>query len=182
MLLHILLSFALYALYVLLPIIPAVIIYKLYPGQQRACWKNGHPKCVRANGTVFKGGSCCAKVDKVFKRIKADLHNLTPAIGELNADRSNKRYAIVDGELRAYGACDFEVGGAKKVTEPREAIRGDVARIWLYMAETYSIRLSPKQRAMFEAWSKSDPVDNRERLRDRRIEAVQGNRNPHIRP
>jgi hypothetical protein len=31
MLLHILLSFALYALYVLLPIIPAVIIYKLFP-------------------------------------------------------------------------------------------------------------------------------------------------------
>jgi hypothetical protein len=31
MLLHILLSFALYALYVLLPIIPAAIIYKLFP-------------------------------------------------------------------------------------------------------------------------------------------------------
>ena len=31
MLLHILLSFALYALYVLLPIVPAVIIYKLFP-------------------------------------------------------------------------------------------------------------------------------------------------------
>jgi deoxyribonuclease-1 len=33
---------------------------------------------------------------------------------------------------------------------------------------------------MFEAWSKSDPVDEWERLRDRRIDAVQGNKNPFV--
>jgi hypothetical protein len=37
------------------------------------------------------------------------------------------------------------------------------------------------QRNMFEAWSKANPVDRWERLRDRRIEAVQGNKNSYVR-
>ena len=59
-------------------------------------------------------------------------------------------------------------------------MRGDAARIWLYMADTYKIKLTAAQRKMFEEWSAADPVDDRERLRDTRIEAAQGNRNPHI--
>jgi deoxyribonuclease-1 len=50
------------------------------------------------------------------------------------------------------------------------------------MAETYKIKLTVAQRDLVEAWSKSNPVDRWERLRDRRIEAVQGNRNPYVRP
>jgi deoxyribonuclease-1 len=87
----------------------------------------------------------------------------------------------VAGERRDYGACDFEIGGNPKVTEPRDEVRGDAARIWLYVVDTYKIKLTTAQRDMFEAWSKSDPVDQWERLRDRRIEAVQGNKNPYVR-
>ena len=60
-------------------------------------------------------------------------------------------------------------------------MRGDAARIWLYMTATYKIRLTTAQRQMFEAWSNADPVDDWEELRDRRIEAVQGNKNPFVR-
>lgn len=35
--------------------------------------------------------------------MEADLHNLTPAVGELNGDRSNLPYGIVKGEPREYG-------------------------------------------------------------------------------
>jgi deoxyribonuclease-1 len=150
-------------------------------GQQRACWRKGHDKCIKSDGTPFKGRSCCARVDRTFKRIEADLHNLTPAVGELNGDRSNKPYGMVAGEHREYGACDFEIGGTPKVTEPPDDVRGDAARIWLYMAETYKIKLTTAQREIFEQWAKADPVDQWERLRDRRIEAVQGNRNPFVR-
>jgi deoxyribonuclease-1 len=73
------------------------------------------------------------------------------------------------------------LGGNPKVAETREEVRGDAARIWLYMAETYKIKLTNTQREMFEAWSKADPVDEWERLRDRRIEAVQGNKNSYVR-
>jgi deoxyribonuclease I len=136
---------------------------------------------VKSDGTPFKGRACCARVDRTFKRIEADLHNLTPAVGELNGARSNKPYGMVTGEPRLYGSCDFEIGGTPKVTEPRDEVRGDAARIWLYMTATYKIRLTAAQRDMFEAWSKSDPVDEWERLRDRRIEAIQGNKNPFVR-
>ena len=49
------------------------------------------------------------------------------------------------------------------------------------MTATYKIRLTTAQRQMFEAWSNADPVDDWEELRDRRIEAVQGNKNPFVR-
>ena len=119
------------------------------------------------------------RVEQV-ERIEADLHNLTPAVGELNGDRSNTPYGIVEGEPRLYGECNFEIGGKPRVTEPREEVRGDAARIWLYMADTYKIKLSDTQRKMFEEWSAADPVDDWERLRDTRIWAAQGNRNPFV--
>ena len=149
-------------------------------GQQRACWKKGSAKCVRSNGTKFKGRACCDLVDATFRRIEADLHNLTPAVGELNGDRSNTPYGLVSGEPRLYGACDFEIGGKPKVTEPPDGVRGDAARIWLYMSDTYGIKLTASQRAMFESWSTGDPVDAWERLRDLRIRKVQGNANPYV--
>jgi len=149
-------------------------------GHTRTCWTKGNVKCVKSDGTKFKGRECCGRVDRTFQRIEADLHNLTPAVGELNGDRSNQPYGIVDGEPRLYGACDFEIGGSPKRTEPRDEVRGDAARIWLYMSETYKIKITVDQRKMFESWSITDPVDQWEKLRDRRIEAVQGNSNPHI--
>ena len=121
-----------------------------YFGHTRACWTKGHEKCVSKAGKPFKGRECCGRVDATFKHIEADLHNLTPAVGELNGDRSNLPYGIADGEPREYGACDFEIGGKPRVTEPPDNVRGDAARIWLYMSETYKIKLTAAQRKMFE--------------------------------
>lgn len=112
--------------------------------------------------------------------MEADLHNLTPAVGELNGDRSNLPYGIVKGEQREYGQCDFEIAGSPKLTEPRDEVRGDAARIWFYMADTYGITLSDVQRAMFEKWSQADPPDRWEKLRNTRIEAAQGNCNEYV--
>ena len=152
-------------------------------GQLRSCWREGHSDC-KKDGTPFKGRDCCEKsgVDDEFRRMEADLHNLAPSVGELNADRSNHPYGIVEDEPREYGACDFELSAPPKIAEPMESIRGDVARVWLYMSETYNVRFSREERAMFEAWHEADPVDAFEVLRDQRIEANQGNKNPRVRP
>lgn len=153
-------------------------------GHLRACWKDGHPECIKSSGETFKGRKCCTKagIDPEFRRMEADLHNLAPSVGELNGDRLNHPFGVVKDEPRDYGACDFEVGGSPKVAEPTEAVRGNVARVWLYMSDAYNIRLSPTERQRFEAWSEADSVDQRELLRDSRIEAEQGNRNPFVRP
>ena len=149
-------------------------------GHNRTCWKTGNAKCVKSDGTKYKGRECCAKADKTFRKIEADLHNLAPAVGELNGDRSNKPYGIVTGEPREYGTCNFEIGGSPKVTEPPDNVKGDAARIWLYMSDSYGIALTAAQRKMFGEWSSNDPPDAWERLRDRRVEAAQGNKNPFV--
>lgn len=149
-------------------------------GHTRACWSKGHKECVTSKGKAFKGRECCARVDKTFKRIEADLHNLTPAVGELNGDRSNLPYGLVADEPRAYGACNFEIGGKPRVTEPPDEVRGDAARIWFYMVETYAIKITAPQRKLFMEWASSDPVDEWERLRNKRIAAAQGNMNSHV--
>jgi hypothetical protein len=38
-------------------------------------------------------------------------------------------------------------------------VKEDAARLWLYMADTYKVTVTAAQRAMFEEWSKLDPVD-----------------------
>jgi deoxyribonuclease-1 len=40
--------------------------------------------------------------------------------------------AMIAGEQRPFGACDVEI--AERKIEPRPEIRGDIARIYLYMA------------------------------------------------
>jgi len=92
-------------------------------GDDRRCWTVGHASCEQ-NGTPFKGRRCCAHagVDTAFRTMENDLHNLVPAVGEVNGDRSNHPFGLLDGESRLYGACDFELGEAK------EERRGDVAR------------------------------------------------------
>ena len=63
-----------------------------------------------------------------LKAMEADLHNLVPAIGEINGDRSNFIFSEIRGEERVYGNCDFEVNFPKRLVEPRPGVRGDIAR------------------------------------------------------
>jgi len=109
--------------------------------------------------------------------MQADMYNLYPAIGEVNGRRSNYSMAIIEGEKREFGKCDIEISGRK--IEPREEIRGEIARTYLYMDSAYPDRgiISKKNRKLFNAWNKSDPVDEWECERAKRIEKIQGNMN-----
>jgi len=138
------------------------------------CWTEGHPDCKK------KGRACCGKVDKKFHEAEVDLHNLVPSVGEINGDRSNYQYGLVEGEPRAYGGCDFELDGDPKKAEPKEEIRGDIARIWFYMIDSYQVPISEERLSMLREWSASDPVDSWEKERNKRIKAIQGNGNPYV--
>ena len=145
-------------------------------GNTRKCWRE--EICTDKYGNKYKGRKCCTKIDKVFKAMEADMYNLYPAVGELNADRKNYKYGIIPGEERKYGACDFEV--ADKLVEPKEDIRGDIARTYFYMEKTYNVPISDKQRILFEVWDKQDKIDEWEIIRAKRIEKIQGNRNTFV--
>jgi len=143
-------------------------------------WREGHPDCVRTGGRPYKGRACARKTNPLFNRMEADLYNLVPEIGELNAERSNYQFGIIEGEERQYGQCDFEVAG--RTVEPRPEIRGDIARIYFYMHEAYPGRgiIGDKRRRLFEAWDREDPVDQAECQRARWIEQIQGNPNRFV--
>lgn len=135
-------------------------------GHQRQCWQQG-------------GRKACKK-DREFRKMDADLHNLVPTIGEVNGDRSNYQFGMIEGEKRAYGACDIEIDFKAKRVEPRPDVRGDIARIYFYMRDEYNLTLSRQQTQLMNAWSKTDPVDDWERTKNKRVMAIQGKGNSYI--
>lgn len=98
--------------------------------------------------------------------------NLVPVIGEINGNRSNYSFAMLEGEPRVYGACDFEVDFKSRKVEPAPEVRGDIARIYWYMRDTYGLKISDKQQRLFEVWDKLDPVDEWEVEKKDRVELI----------
>jgi len=136
-------------------------------GQQRQCWQNG-------------GRKNCNKTDPIFNLMEADLHNLTVSIGELNADRSNYRFGVLPNSKKQHGQCNSKVDFKQRVFEPRDDVKGKIARINFYMADRYDLRLSDQQQKLFIAWSKQYPVTPWELERDRRIARVMGHHNEFV--
>lgn len=147
-------------------------------GHTRQCWRE--KICSKKNGKKYKGRRCCTKTDPTFRKMASDLHNLVPAIGEVNGDRSNFKYGMIEGEKRAYGKCNIEIDFKSRITEPRPEVQGDIARIYFYMNKTYEMPISKKQRNLFDVWHKIDPVSDWEKIRNNHIKNIQGAGNPFI--
>lgn len=142
-------------------------------------WRDGHPECVNRNDRPFKGRRCAEKVNMEYRHMQADMYNLFPAIGAVNAIRSNKQYSALPGSVSAFGSCPAKVDG--KRFEPPDRAKGQVARAALYMADSYPMyRLSRQQQQLFEAWDKMYSVDAWECTRAKRIEKLQGNENARV--
>lgn len=135
-------------------------------------WLQGSPECVK-QGKRYKGRSCARKASKVFRKIEADLFNLVPTIGELNAKRSNLILGEIEGEARAYGSCDFEF--TSQLVEPPEETKGDLARIYFYMNKKYRGYLSftKDHLKQLSKWNNEDPLSNLEVKRLERILKIQ---------
>lgn len=146
------------------------IVPAAYIGKGRTCWEKGDQECKSSNGKSFKGRRCCKKVDAEFRAITADLNNLVPEIGEMNADRSNFPYREISGEARVYGSCDFEVDTKLKEAEPAVQLRGFIGRTWLYMHDAYNVFITDEDRRVYTAWARQYPpeqweIERRERIR-----------------
>lgn len=148
-------------------------------GRTFAAWREGDARCRRPDGTAFKGRRCAEKVSREFRRMQADMHNLFPAIGAVNAARSSHAVALLPDAAPAFGSCGIKI--AWRRMEPPDAAKGPVARASLYMAAAYPrFRLSPEQEALFQAWDAAYPPDAWECLRERRIRRLQGTGNPFV--
>ncbi len=82
-------------------------------GQSFKEWRDGDPACVDNKGKAFKGRKCAEKVNMLYRYMQSDMYNLTPANGQINAQRSNYSYAMIPGEPRRFGNCDMEIEDRK---------------------------------------------------------------------
>ncbi|MCV3501305.1 endonuclease [Campylobacter lari] len=121
-------------------------------GKHLPCWREG-------------GRKACQK-DPLFTKMEADKQNLVPAIGEVNGDRSNFRYAEapLNLEYTQYGNCKVYTDFKAKRFYPANYSKGWIARSYLYMSKTYNIRLSDQERKLMESWDKQYPMSEKERI------------------
>lgn len=144
-----------------------VVPASLMPARQFRCWtEGGRQECERSNPRA--------------QAMIFDLHNLVPAVGQVNALRGDKRYSqLPDVAVGQFGMC--AVKQSSEGFEPADCKKGDVARVWLYMRERHGVEIPDAELAMFERWSKFDPVSRWESRRERRVAAHTRVNNPFVR-
>ena len=142
-------------------------------GQAFAEWREGDAQCVDNRGKAFKG-------NKDYRYMQADMYNLYPAIGAVNALRQNYNFQMLPGEEPDFGSCGMKI--ADRRAEPPIRARGQIARTYKYMADAYAprYRMSRQQAQLMDAWDRMYPVDAWECTRAKRIENLQGNENPFV--
>lgn len=146
-------------------------------GNFRQCWREPEKVCPDKKMT---GRQCCEAKDPVFETAHNDLHNLFPAVGEVNGDRSNYNWGMIESNKKEYGACQIEVDESIRRAEPPDAVKGNVARVMFYMEDTYGFKLSDQDRKLYTVWSKQDAPDAWEIERNQRIAEKQGKDNRFI--
>ncbi len=122
----------------------------------------------------------------------ADLHHIRPSDNQVNSTRGNKLYGNVSGGSAAIGGdlVGKIAGGhySGNYFEPLDNVKGDVARICLYVYVRYGGELSKcsKITNVFQSvdvlleWMELDPVDTWEMGRNEVVAKYQGNRNVFI--
>jgi deoxyribonuclease-1 len=115
----------------------------------------------------------CQKHDVYYKKAHNDLVNLFPAVGQINADRSNKPFVdMAKTKVKNYGKCDIQIGSRGIV--PPSSKKGDIARVAFYMSDKYGVTYSTRQLKLFNQWDKQDPISAQERAHNKRVIQVQG--------
>ena len=139
-------------------------------------WRDGHPRCVNSKGKTFKGRSCASKINKEYRLMQSDMYNLFPAIGAINAMRSNYNFVAQVDAKSGFGSCAMKIDNRK--AEPPVESRGRIARTYLYMDSTYKrYSMSKSQKQLMNAWDRMYPVSAWECERAKRIESIQRSAN-----
>ncbi len=116
---------------------------------------------------------------------KSDLHHLFPTDSQANSRRSSHRFMEVDDINLATPTCktsfiDMSGPTGKNGFEPPTSHKGNVARAIFYFSVRYNGHIPDFEEEVLRQWHEQDPVDGEERVRNNKIEQIQGNRNPFI--
>ena len=157
---------------------------------------------------------------KDVKPMYSDIVHVIPTDGTVNNKRSNNAYGEINdsskvdwqsangfskqskkGGCSTPGWAEYMGSDAKKsrVFEPNDEYKGDLARIYFYMATCYEDTVGTWSSPMFDSlatdgyqpfaqwafdmlmrWSRQDPVSQKEINRNEACYQLQGNRNPFV--
>ncbi|PMK04904.1 deoxyribonuclease I [Vibrio sp. 10N.261.55.A7] len=135
-------------------------------GRARQCWQDG-------------GRQNCTRTDPIFSQMEADLFNLTPSVGEVNGDRSNYNFGVAQTKPQ-HGQCDISIDFKNRTVEPKDDIKGFIARTYFYMHSQYHFPISKQQERLFMSWDNQYPVTEWEMERNQRIATIMGHNNPFV--
>ncbi len=139
------------------------------------------------------------------KPMYSDIVHVVPTDGKVNGMRSNWPFAEVINVTWS-SKNNYCLLGTSKMSgysgtafEPNDEIKGDLARIYFYMATCYENQCATWTKGegsavfsnenkglknwvvnMMMDWSQRDPVDNVETNRNNAVKETQGNRNPFV--
>ena len=152
------------------PVSQALSVEHAYPADAIA---ETEPTCTNRTCSVTR-----------VQRAMADMQNLWPAFQRVNSSRSRLRFGTLANEntRRFTDFCpDFErSSGATAVVEPRDEVKGDLARSLVYMHFVYGLPLenAVADKGLLLSWMRDDPPDTEEMRRNAIIDALQGTPNP----
>lgn len=145
-------------------------------GRNFSEWREGNSACINSKGKSFKGRRCAEKLNIPYRYMQADMYNLYPAIGAVNALRSNYNFASqVTADKNQFGSCPIKINN--RTTQPPNYAKGQIARAYLYMEAAYPSYNIGRQKRELQAWNKQYPVTVTECRRTQLIESLQGNEN-----
>lgn len=102
--------------------------------------------------------------------------SLYPAIGAVNALRSNYNFTMLPGVNSNFGSCAMKIDNRK--AEPPEIARGQIARTYIYMEGAHKrYSMSKAQRQLMAAWDKMYPVDAWECSIAKKVSSLQNSQN-----
>lgn len=131
--------------------------------------------------------------------MKSDIVHVVPTDGYVNNRRSSYPFGEVNNVTYSSNENYCRLGSSKSpgysgtVFEVADEIKGDMARIYFYMATRYKDQCGSWGGDIFTStgmvewvmnqmmkWSRQDPVDEREKARNAAVYEVQKNRNPFV--
>ncbi len=128
--------------------------------------------------------------------MKSDLFHVLPTDARVNNYRSNLAYGEVSDHSTPVADSEYALGWRSgKTFEPANEFKGDIARIYFYMATRYASQCEKWGGGMFGSaesgfttsiatmlmkWARNDAVSEKETLRNDAVYKVQKNRNPFV--
>lgn len=149
-------------------------------GHAFKAYREARTVCHRKGKKSLSPRKCAMSKDKVFKEMSANLHNLVPVVGSVNAIRSHYSFDEIGPNANQLCAKGFKVS-TNKVFPPEEK-KGDIARIYLYMNSKYPGLgiIGTKRARLFKKWHEVDPPSKEEcRIHDLKVR-FQKDSNPFL--